>query len=417
MSNTVPRVLLGVPIAVLGTASVAMTARYGFLQAQDDLDRIIAAVMAGAIALCAVAFHGIAIRLWVQGAHKTAGLIGIIGALAFLISVGNSFGSVATRSDAVEAQRQTITDTRSDNRRELTRLEAQLAALGSFQPVDQTAVDAATRAAETARQNRRLECDKRGPNCRQRETEEKAADDKVATATTNKATTDRAQDIETRIAGVRTALGKSDGVASANPVAKAWADALPWLNANAMVSGLKSGSALVFELCILAAMIAFEMLGHTTPTRRVEADTAPSDPVTASDKVPLPTALVVPPATALEVPSDTPLEVPYDQGAVGVVETKIVTPKQAPKVPSVASAVRDFMASRIDTGIKGVSIQAGDFRKALKDWCDQTSRELPSKNACWDQLHAAGIRKGTRGNRVVYLGLRLRPQAGLRVVK
>jgi len=45
----------------------------------------------------------------------------------------------------------------------------------SSPPADQEAVSAAKQAADTATENGKAECDKRGPNCRQRELDEQAA--------------------------------------------------------------------------------------------------------------------------------------------------------------------------------------------------------------------------------------------------
>ena len=194
------RKVLGLLVVLCGIVSIAMTSRYGWKQADNEIDQAMSAIMFGTIALCAIIFDGVAIRLWVNGWRAAGSFIGVIACLAFVVTFSNSLGSILSRSDAVEAQRQNITDQRADNRRELNRLEDTLARIGSFTPTDQAAVEAATRAANTATDRRKVECgvnnEKRGPLCRQREIEDADAAAKLATTTANKATTDRARDLE-----------------------------------------------------------------------------------------------------------------------------------------------------------------------------------------------------------------------------
>ena len=67
---------------------------------------------------------------------------------------------------------------------ELARLQRQRDAMPAFVATDDAAVTAAKRAADTASDNRRAECGngdpkQRGPNCRQREVDEKDAADRL----------------------------------------------------------------------------------------------------------------------------------------------------------------------------------------------------------------------------------------------
>src|SRR4029450_5550915 len=90
-----------------------------------------------------------------------------------------------------------------------------------------------TRAANTATDRRKVECgennEKRGPLCRLREIEDTDAAAKLATTTTNKATTDRARDLEGQIAKVKAMLTASENVGSINPLAQALARIVPSL--------------------------------------------------------------------------------------------------------------------------------------------------------------------------------------------
>src|SRR5262245_35454859 len=264
------RKVLGFLVVLCGIVSIAMTSRYGWKQADNEIDQAMSAMMFGTIALCAIIFDAVAIRLWVNRWRAAGFFIGMIACLAFVVTFSNSLGSILSRSDAVEAQRQNITDQRADNRRELNRLEDALARIGSFTPTDQAAVEAATRAANTATDRRKVECgennEKRGPLCRQREIEDTDAAAKLAATTANKATTDRARDLEGQIAKVRARLTASENVRSINPLAQALARIVPSLG-DGISAMMQAAVALVFELCIIGMMVGFELLGHAARAR------------------------------------------------------------------------------------------------------------------------------------------------------
>src|SRR5262245_5680818 len=293
------RKVLGLLVVLCGIVSIAMTSRYGWKQADNAIDQTMSAMMFGTIALCAIIFDAVAIRLWVNGLRAAGFFIGVIACLAFVVTFSNSLGSILLRSDAVEAQRQNITDQRADNRRELNRLEDALARIGSFTPTDQAAVEAATRAANTATDRRKVECgdnnEKRGPLCRLREIEDTDAAAKLASMTANKATTDRARDLEGQIATVKAKLAASENVGRINPLAQALARIVPSLG-DGISAMLQAAIALVFELCIIGMMVGFELLGHAAPARP-----APQ----AQVQGPAPPAAIVP-----VVPEPPPAEPP-----------------------------------------------------------------------------------------------------------
>ena len=90
--------------------------------------------MFGSISLCAIVFDALAVRLWFVGWRKTGGFIGFVAALAFVVTFSNSLGGIVSRADTVHAQRQSVTDARADNRREVQRLEQALNSASSCQP-------------------------------------------------------------------------------------------------------------------------------------------------------------------------------------------------------------------------------------------------------------------------------------------
>jgi hypothetical protein len=250
----------------IGIISILLTARYGWKQADEATDKWIAAVMFGSIALCAFVFDAVAVRLWFNQLRTVAMFIGVIAALAFIVTFTNSLGGIASRADKVEAQRSRILDMRNDDRRELDRLERELAELGTNAPTDQAAVDAAKRAADAATVAKERECGngdpkQRGKLCREKEESERAAADTLRKATTEKATTDRASKIEADMRALREQLSAGETVASANPLGNALS-LLIGSAADVLTARLQAIIALVFELCLVGLMVSYEALGH-----------------------------------------------------------------------------------------------------------------------------------------------------------
>ena len=113
---------LAVLACCIGIVSILLTARYGWKQADEEIDKWVAAVMFGSISLCAFVFDAVAVRLWFNRLRGISVFIGLIAALAFIVTFTNSLGGIASRAERVEAQRSRILDTRNDDRRELERL-------------------------------------------------------------------------------------------------------------------------------------------------------------------------------------------------------------------------------------------------------------------------------------------------------
>ena len=259
------RALFGGLAVILGAISIALAARYGYKGADTVVDGTISAVVFGAIALCAFLFDAAAVRLWFMRHRLGAVAIGLIAAAALVVTFTNSLGAIAGRADITQAQRQNVTDSRADNRRELKRLEGALTKLGTFTPADEEAVNAAKRAADTATSNRQAECDKRGPLCKQREIDEASAATALANTTTAKATTDRAKKLETDIGKVKAKLEANQTVGHANPLGNALAK-LIGSAADVLTAWQQAVVAAVFELCLVGVMVIYELLGQVRQT-------------------------------------------------------------------------------------------------------------------------------------------------------
>ena len=378
------RKLLIAMAGCIGVVSILLTARYGWKQADEEIDRWIAAVMFGSISLCAFVFDALAVRLWFVGWRKAGGFIGFIAALAFVVTFSNSLGGIVSRADTVQAQRQSVTDARADNRRELQRLEQALKDLGKFTPADAEAVAAAKRAADTATENRKAECDKRGPNCRQRELDEQAAATALRDVTAHKATTDAAKRYEAQIGAVKAKLANPEGaaIAHANPLGNALA-LIIGSAADVLTARMQAIIALVFDLCLVGLMIGVEALGHVPASSTRSEHGASVD--TLSDHVTKAQLAIPPPRPTLVAASN---ESPA--GSIPKIMTAALEPAAGKRVE-----LEEVFAAYADAcQVEGKrAVPPGQFVDPLRKFCK-----------------AAGIRIKDEGGHVYLMNVRIAGQ-------
>jgi hypothetical protein len=173
------RRLFGCLAVLLCVVSISLAARYGYTGTDTEIDGAISAIVFGLIALCACLFDAAAVRLWFMCHRLGAAITALIAAAALVVTFTNSLGAIASRSDSTQAQRTRAKDDTAANRAELARLVQQQTALAAFTPATEEAVNAARAAVVVAEQVRAAECEKRGPKCRERETEEHAKRDSL----------------------------------------------------------------------------------------------------------------------------------------------------------------------------------------------------------------------------------------------
>jgi hypothetical protein len=331
------RRLFGCLAVFLGAVSISLAARYGYKGADTFIDAAISSVVFGSIALCAFVFDAAAVRLWFMG-HRLGSLtIGVIAAAALIVTFTNSLGAIAGRADVTLAERTRVADARKDDRAELKRLQDGLGAVGTFTATDEAAVAAAKRSADTATTNRIAECDKRGPNCRQREIEEQVAARSLARVTAGKAATDRAIKLEADIAAVRARLATGEVVANPNPLGSVLA-VLLGSAASVLMAWQQAIVAAVFDLCLVGVMVIYELLGQNAgATARDKADCTSRPP----DREPAPAQAVTKPSTS----------------ASG-------RPKPAPAVAS----VKAFIGERVSPA-DGERVEMKALLQEYRAWC------------------------------------------------
>ena len=129
-------------------------------------------------------------------------IAGVIAVVALLANLSNSLGAIAGRADKTIAERANAKDASKDARAELARLTREREALPAFTPASADDVVAARSAVTAAEKVTTAECGdgtnpkQRGPRCRDKEAEEKAKRDILATALTNKGLTEKAAKID-----------------------------------------------------------------------------------------------------------------------------------------------------------------------------------------------------------------------------
>jgi hypothetical protein len=294
------RLLFGCLAVFLGAVSIALAARYGYKGADTIVDGLISAVVFGSIALCAFIFDAAAVRLWFMRHHVGAVVIGVIAAAALVVTFTNSLGAIAARGDTTQAERRKAKTDSAADLADLKRIARERDAM-VFTPVTAEVVKAAQDAVKSAEEIRQRECGagdprQRGPNCRQRETEEQAKRDALTAVLANKALTDRAAKLDQDAETVRAKLGKAPLVEKPNPLGETL-ELLLGAAAAALTAWQQAVVAAVFELCLVGVMVIFELLGQEAGSRVTIQDKADCE-IRQPEREPTPAQAVTKPSAS-----------------------------------------------------------------------------------------------------------------------
>jgi len=390
------RSLLAVLACGIGVVSILLTGRYGYKQADLEVDRWIAAIMFGSISLCAFFFDAVAVKLWFRGARRVATFIGIIAALAFVVTFSNSLGGIVSRADVVQAQRQDSLTGREDRRRELKRLERAIEDLGKFTPTDEAAVAAARRAADAATTAKERECGngepkQRGRFCRDKEDAERTATEALAKTTAAKAATDTSRRYEGQIAAIKAMAPAGEVIGSANSLGATLARILG-STADTLTAGPEAVIALVFELCLVGLMVGHTTLGEVAREKANPQETKNQNG--ADDTATIDVEIEAKPAAVM------PARLPAAPRPILIAAN---TERPAGSIPKLLTAALEPAA--------GERVEMADVYRRYRMDCAAEEKRPLSPDQFVDPLarfcKVAGIRTKTTGAKVYLMNVRL----------
>ena len=200
------RALFGCLAVLLCVVSVALAARYGYKGADTEIDGVISAVVFGLIALCACLFDAAAVRLWFMGHRIGAAVIGGHRRRGAGRDVhqqpgrhrrprGQHPGRARPNQGRRGGQSRRAGEDHAGARRPRIHAHNRRCREGGARRRRHGGTHQACRV-------RQRDQRQRGPNCRQRETEEQAKRDSLASVLTNKALTERAAQLDADAARV-----------------------------------------------------------------------------------------------------------------------------------------------------------------------------------------------------------------------
>ena len=275
----------------LAIASAAIASLYGLMSATGAYGIV------KAVGLFGVAFVGCHGPAWMVKAKQRLGWTGVafgalVTAVCLVATLWGGIGTNASGGAVLRAERTSQSANVAADRTELARLLSARQALPAFTPATAETVTATREGVTAAEAIRLRECGngepkQRGPNCRQRETEEQAKRDALTTAETNKAATDRAAKLCADAAAIRARLNTSPAPQEADPQASAFSSLTGW-STDFAIALYAFWLSLAFELgAMFTMLIAYSsapvvMVATATPEPAAAApDEAVSDPAPA----------------------------------------------------------------------------------------------------------------------------------------
>jgi len=226
----------------------------------------------------------------VKAKHRLGWPGALFGAFVTAVCLGatlwGGLGTNATGGATLQAERTSVADARNDDRAELARVMQERAAMPAFSPATEEAVQAAGAAVTAAEAIRVRECGngdpkQRGPNCRQRETEEQPKHDALAAILLAKAATDKVAKLDGEAAAIRARLGKSQPVIERDPQASSFSQ-LTGISVATTAALNAFWLSLAFELGAMFAMMLAYSNATTMPVEHaavaVEQPTGIAEP-------------------------------------------------------------------------------------------------------------------------------------------
>lgn len=301
-------------------ASAALASLYGFMSASGYYG------LAKGVGLCCVAFVGCHGPAWIAKVYREMGWpAAVFGTLATAACLGvtlyGGLGTIASGGADLQAVNVKVSGTFERDRAALKRLTAAREAM-KFTAADADAVKAAQTATQAAERIRERECGngdpkQRGPNCRQRETEEQAKRDALSTTLTNKALTDQASKLDREIAAVSAKLDQAPAIAAADPQASTFSQLTGF-----SVDTSAALYAFLFSIALETAAMFAMMVAYSSPRIAPQA-TSENTPSEQANAPPAATEIALPPRPAPRLVSDNPPSVSIIEFAAGALERDV----------------------------------------------------------------------------------------------
>lgn len=263
-------VVAGIP-AVIG---VWFVARFAYVTSDTAIDGASNAFLFGMLAMGAYAGPAIALAVAANDRKRAASVLGLLALLAIVANWSHTLAAIAHRGAGIEADRGKAAAAHADARAELARLIAERERM-AFTRTTAEAVNAARDAVGAAERTRLAECGngdvrQRGPNCRQRETEEQASRAALTAISEAAGQTQRAAQLEAQAAAIRDQLARAPAVKEGDALGAALGRLLQMAPATASTVQQGLVSAIV-ELLIAAALALPELLkGRVVNTQRAD---------------------------------------------------------------------------------------------------------------------------------------------------
>jgi hypothetical protein len=279
--------------------------------------------------------------------------------------------------------------------------------LPHFIPATAAAVESAVLAVSAAEKSRASECEKRGPNCRDREADERAARATLAAVQERQTLTDRAAKLEGDMREVEAKL------AEVGPAPRYEDPAAHRLAVILAMVGFDLGERPAEKVAeywplLIAAMV--EVLAMVGPYVLLGAPAEPRP--RRSWRLP---ALRMPrrsnPAAEPAAPVAAVVKTAVSQSAASAVKRC----KSKPKPKTAVGAVRDWKDDHIV--IRETDLKAGDALEHYREWCRAKNVEPVNQTVFGKELAALGVEKfQTPSKRTFYrcVGLRAKPSLVVR---
>jgi hypothetical protein len=400
------RSLIGLFGAFTALIIVAMVARYGYATADSQVDGLIAAFLFGTIAAGGLGGHAVAARLW--RTHRLASIIvGVIAAAALIVNLSNSVGAIAGRSDKVLSERLQAAEIARDARSTMTRLQRERDAIPAGTPTTQQMVQAAQEAVTAAERFRTIECEKRGPLCRQRETDETTARSAHASAVAGHAMTERAKQLEKELAAARQKLEAAPAITSANPQAALLARVFHLPDVTVAATWQQVSIAVVVEMLIVGALMAFELLGRAHPINR---------PINAAITTPLPSEQPTPAAQPLMIAEVVETPTPAAPRPARIAKPRIVS-STTQTTDAATTMVSALLTDLLEPGTRRDRAALEDVYRAYAAECRTRNFQPLPPNDFLDPVHAfckaCGIATSVSNQSIHLLGVTIaaKPEA------